>query len=232
MRARDLMTTQVVTVTPETELAVIARLLASRGISAVPVLDPGGTLLGLVSEADLVRRLAGEPDARRRGWLAPLLTGRARAEAERYARLHGQRARDVMTTDLVTVQEDTQVEEIARLMEEKRVKRVPVVRDGRLAGLVSRADLLGLAFASPESTAGDSSDERIRRAVEDAMRQQPWADAYLVYPTVEKGIVTFHGFSRSPAIGTALRVLAERVPGVKRVELRLEPPPALMLGVP
>lgn len=230
--ARDLMTSNVVTVTPETPVADIAHLLASRGISAVPVLGSGGRLLGIVTEADLVRRVAGEPAGRKRGWFATLLTRRVGAEAERYARLHGSKARDVMTTDLVTVEEDAPAEEIARLMEERRVKRVPVLREGRLAGIVSRADLLGLALSRVAPAEGQPSDERIRRAVEAAMREQPWADAYMVYPAVEDGIVTFHGFCRSPAVPKALRVLAERVPGVRGVEVELEPPPPFMLGVP
>lgn len=138
-----------------------------------------------------------------------------------------------MTTEVVSVAEDTPAERIAELMEEKRLKRVPVLRDGKLAGLVSRADLLRLAFTPPAPTPeGEASDERIRRAVEAAMREQPWADVNIVYPTVEKGVVTFHGFCRSDSVPKALRVLAERVPGVKAVELKLEPPPALMLGVP
>ena len=230
--ARDLMTTDVVSVTPETPIADIARLLASRGISAVPVLGPDGRLEGIVTEADLVRRVAGEPAGRKSGWFATLLTRRARAEADRYARMHGGKARDVMTTDLVTVEEGTPAHEIARLMEERRVKRVPVLREGRLAGVVSRADLLGLALSDAGATEEQPSDERIRRAVEASLREQPWADAYMVYPAVQDGVVTFHGFCRSPAVPKALRVLAERIPGVKRVELRLEAPPPFVLGVP
>jgi CBS domain-containing protein len=232
MHARDLMTTAVVTVTPDTPVAAIAALLASRGISAVPVVDPDGRMVGIVTEADLVRRLAGDDVGQKKGWLAGIATGRARAEAERYVRLHGGRASDVMVTDLVTVQEDTPAREMARLMEERRVKRLPVLREGRLAGIVSRADLLSLAFRAPAAGDEQVSDERIRRAIEAAMREQPWADAYLVYPSVAAGVVTFHGFSRSPSVPKALRVLAERVPGVKGVDIQLAAPPPFVLGVP
>lgn len=232
MHARDIMTTAVVTVQPDTPVAEIARLLAGRGISAVPVIAEDGRIAGIVTEADLVRRLAGDDAAGRPGWFAGLLGRRAAAEAGAYARLHGSRASDVMTTALVAVTEDTPVAEIARLMEARKVKRVPVLRDGRLAGIVSRADLLGLAFAAPATEEAMVSDERIRRAVEIALREQPWADTYLVFPAVEGGIVTFHGYSRAPEVATALRVLAERVPGVRGVEMRLRPPPPFMLGVP
>jgi len=232
MHAKDLMSTTVVTVTPETPVAEIASLLASRGISAVPVLEADGRMVGIVTEADLVRRLVGEISGRKSGWFTTLLRGRAGDEAERYARMHGGRASEVMSTDLVTVEEDTPADTIARIMEERRVKRVPVLRDGRLAGIVSRADLLRLAFSTPAVGDEQVSDERIRRAVEAAMREQPWADAYLVYPAVVAGVVTFHGFCRSPSVPKALRVLAERLPGVKGVEMQLVPPPPFVLGVP
>jgi CBS domain-containing protein len=232
MLAKDLMTTAVVTVTPGTPVGEIANLLASRGISAVPVLEADGRMVGLVTEADLVRRVAGEASGRKPGWFATLLTGGAGAEAERYARLHGGRASDVMSVDLVTVKEETPAGDIARIMEERRVKRVPVLRDGRLAGIVSRADLLGLALSAPAADGEPVSDERIRRAVEAAMREQPWADAFSVYPAVAAGVVTFHGYCRSPSVAKALRVLAERVPGVKGVDMQLTAPPPFVLGIP
>jgi CBS domain-containing protein len=232
MRARDLMTTTVVTVTPETHLADVAHLLADRGISAVPVIGPEGDVQGIITEADLVRRLAGEAAGRPRGWFRALLASRAGDTAKGYARLHGRLAGDMMTTDLVSVEEDTSAEDIAQLMEERRVKRVPVLREGKLVGIVSRADLLGLAFTAPVSPEKEASDVRIRRDVERAMREQPWANAYLVFPSVEAGVVTFHGWCRSPDVPRALRVLAEGVPGVKGVAMDLLEPPAFLLGVP
>ncbi|MCW8086640.1 CBS domain-containing protein [Sabulicella glaciei] len=232
MRAADLMTASLLTVTPDTPIAEVANLLASRGVSAVPVLEADGRLAGIVTEADLVRRVAGEAAGRRPGWFSTVVTGRVGTEADHYARMHGARASDVMTTEVVTVEEDTPAADIARLMEDRKVKRVPVLRDGQLVGIVSRADLLGLAFAPPSATAGPVPDERIRRAVEAALREQNWADASLVYPAVSSGVVTFHGFCRSPSVPKALRVLAERVPGVKGVEMDLAPPPPFVLGVP
>lgn len=232
MRARDLMTTAVLTVTPETPIADIATLLAGRGISAVPVLDATGRMVGIVTEADLVRRVAGEAARRKPGWFGALFAGLAGEDAESYARQYGDRAADIMTTDVVTVDEDTPAGDIARIMEQRGVKRLPVLHHGRLAGVVSRADLLGLALAAPKPVVDQISDERIRRCVEAAMREQPWADAYLVYPAVAAGIVTFHGYCRSPAVQNALRILAEGVPGVKSVTMKVVPPPPFLLGVP
>jgi CBS domain-containing protein len=232
MQARDLMTTTVLTVTPETRLSQIAHLLSARGISAVPVVGPEGEMLGIVTEADLVRRLAGEAASRPAGWFGALLSRRPGATAEGFARLHGQQAGDVMSTSIVAVEEDTPAERIAQIMETRHVKRVPVLRDGKLVGIVSRADLLGLAFGPAAVPEEARSDDRLRREVERAMRDQPWADAYLVFPAVEDGVVTFHGWCRSPAVPRALRVLAEGLPGVKDVRMELRQAPAFMIGVP
>ena len=232
MLARDLMTTSVTTVTPDTRLGDVAHLLADRGISAVPVLGPEGELQGIVTEADLVRRLAGESAGRPRGWFRALLAGRATGTAKDFARLHGQRAGDVMTTELVTVGEEMPAGDIAQLMEERGVKRVPVLRYGKLVGIVSRADLLGLAFGPAATPEAAVSDARLLREVERALRAQPWADAHLVFPSVEDGVVTFHGWCRAPEVQRALRVLAEGVVGVKGVQMDLREPPGFLLGVP
>jgi CBS-domain-containing membrane protein len=162
-----------------------------------------------------------------RGWLGNLLSS-APADAARYARLHGATVRDVMTTDLISVGEDATAEDIARLMEQRRVKRVLVLREGRLAGIISRADLLEAVLAPPETAAAGAEDARIRRAIQSALREQSWAKPYFLWTTVEKGVVTYHGFCGSPEVLRALRVLAEETPGVRGVEIKIEaPPPSL-----
>jgi CBS domain-containing protein len=226
--ARDLMTRNVVGVPPETPVAAVARLLAERGISAVPVLDGTGAVLGVVNEADLIRRLADEGE-RPRGWLADLFED-PYAAAARYARAHGATAADVMTRPVVAVAEETSIAHVARLMEEKGIRRVLVLaEDGRLRGLVSRADLLR-ALASPPPAEGDASDEGIRRAVLAAMRGQPWADAFHTMVEVKDGVVHLHGFARSEAVRRALHVLAEGVLGVRGVVDATRPLPAHLYG--
>jgi len=224
--ARDLMTPDVVTVPPETPVMAVARLLAERGISAVPVLDRNGAVLGIVTEADLIRRLAGEEDARP-GWFASLFADPG-MEADRYARTHGATAADVMTTQVVAVTEDTTAEHIAHLMEEKGIRRVLVVQDGRLHGVVSRADLLHALISPPRATEEGLSDDRIRRAVLAAMRKEPWADTFYTLVEVKDGVVEFHGFARTEDVKRGLRVLAQNVPGVKRVVDRTQPMPAYL----
>jgi CBS domain-containing protein len=224
VKARDLMTTSLVVVPPETPVVGVAELLASRGISAVPVADAEGRLQGLVTEGDLIRRLAEEKRGPL-GWFLGLF-GDSRRLAERFAKAHGARAQDVMTRDLVTVDEEAGVDDIARLMEKHQIRRVPVLRDGKLVGIVSRADLLRavLAPAAP-ATAGETTDAALLRGVIAAMREQPWVDTFYVFPSVKDGTVTFYGFHRSEPVQRGLVLLAQEVPGVRSVEDRTEPMP-------
>jgi CBS domain-containing protein len=214
LRVRDLMSTDVAKVPPETPVAAIARMFADRGISAAVVTEADGTPLGLVTESDLVRRLADE-DEQAAGWLSRLLESPA-AKAERYARSHGVSAREVMTARLVSVGPEESVAHAARLMEDHRIRRVLVTEGGRLLGLVSRSDILR-SLAAQHPPEGEASDEEIHRAVLAAMRREPWADTVHTAVHVQDGVVEFYGFSSSTAISHALRVLAENIPGVKGV---------------
>lgn len=228
--ARDLMTREVMTVRPDLPVTALARLLADRGISSVPVLGDSGELLGVVTEADLLRRLAGEED-KPTSWLGRLF-GDVNTQAERYARTHGVLAKDIMTTTLVTVDPDATAAHCAQLMERHRIKRLPVLRDGRLVGVVSRADLLRAVLVPPGRVGeGSSRDAVIYDALRREMREQPWTNSVYVFADVNDGVVTLHGFVRSDEVRRAMRVLAERIEGVRRVEDRLEPPPFIMVGV-
>lgn len=224
MKARDLMTTSLVVVPPETPVAGVAELLASRGISAVPVTNAEGALLGLVTEGDLIRRLAEEKRGPL-GWFLGLF-GDSRKLAERFAKAHGARAEDVMTRGLVTVGEDASADDIARLMEKHQIRRVPVLRDGKLIGIVSRADLLRAVLAPPApAAAGETTDTALLQKVLAAMREQPWVDTFYIFPSVKDGEVTLYGFHRSAEVQRGLVVLAQGVPGVKAVEDKTEPMP-------
>jgi CBS domain-containing protein len=228
MQAKDLMSTSLVVVPPETPVAAVAELLAARGISAVPVVDETGKPLGIVTEGDLIRRLAEEP----RGpltWFLDLFRDPA-PQAQRFAKAHGKTARDVMTRDLVTAPEDATAERVSQLMEAHGIRRVPVVRDGKMVGLVSRADLLRAILRPPAlaPVPAPEDDRATLRAVIAAMREQPWTDTFWVYPDVAGGVVTLYGFARSGAVREGLRVLAQEVPGVKSVVDRLEPMPLVV----
>jgi CBS domain-containing protein len=159
MNAHDVMTTKVVAVSPDTPTNKIAELLLENGISAIPVVDGTGAPIGMVSEGDLIGRDEAAREARRDWWLALLADG-TELNADYLASLRApeRTARDIMAAPVVTVSEETGISEIAHLLVAYRIKRVPVVRDGRVIGIVSRADLLrGLAEGEPKPAApGDT----------------------------------------------------------------------------
>jgi len=143
MKASDVMTTEVVSVATDTPLQEVAKLLVSHGISAAPVIDAGGAPVGMISEGDLIGREEADREARRDWWLTLLAEGED-LHPDFLATLRGPNgsAGDVMARPVVTVGEDTEISEIAKLLTDYRIKRVPVVKDGRIIGIVSRADLV------------------------------------------------------------------------------------------
>jgi CBS domain-containing protein len=157
MKARDVMTAAVVSVGPETPTREIATLLSDHGLSAVPVVDAAGAPIGMVSEGDLIGRDETDREARRDWWLTLLAEGGTlSADFVASLRTPDRRAHDIMTAPVVTVGEDTEISDIARSLSAYRIKRVPVLRDGRIVGIVSRADLIrALAAAEPKPAAAD-----------------------------------------------------------------------------
>lgn len=226
MRAKDLMTTDVIAVGADATVKAVAQILLSHRISAVPVTDKEGHLLGIVSEGDLLRRSETGTEPKRSWWLD--LIASAEERADDYVKSHAKHVRDVMTTKLVTVEEDTPLSKVAALLEEKRIKRVPVVKDERLIGIVSRADLLrGIATAKIES-APAAGDEAIRAEVMKRLRDEAGVRDWLMNITVAEGTVHLWGGVRSNAERRAARVAAESVSGVSAVEDHLTTVPDII----
>jgi CBS domain-containing protein len=217
LTARDVMSSPVITAHPETPVVDLARLLVDHCVSAVPVVD-GGRLVGIVSEGDLIRR-AETGTERRRSWWLTLVTSPATL-AEDYARSHGHSAADVMTPEVVTVTPETSLGEIAAVLEERRIKRVPVVHDGRVVGIVSRADLVRVLAAAPvaETLTVQTTDHAIRAELLRRLEASEWATPGFVNPIVLHGVVRLWGFAQSEADRRALIAAAGSVPGVRAVE--------------
>ena len=216
MLVSDLMTTDVASVSPDTPVSAVVHLLAERGISGVPVTDADGALLGMVTEGDLMRRLA-LSDEPRHGWFWTPFDDQVGA-AERRARVRGSAARDVMTARPLAVTEDTTAGQAARLMEKHKVRRLPVLRGGRVIGVVSRSDLLRALLPAPSNgAAAAESDQAIRGAIAARMRRGTWARAPCLSFDVQGGVVRFHGSHGSDATRRATYALAAGVPGVVRV---------------
>ena len=215
MLARDVMTAPVLAVRPDTEVQDIAALLLECRISAVPVVDEGGRVRGIVSEGDLINR-ADAGTRHRRSWWLEMLNG-PEEQARDYVRAHGQHAEDVMTREVVATSEDAPLPEIAALLEKHHVKRVPVLRAGRLVGIVSRANLLhGFALSEP-TWPMLQGDRQIRDALNQALTEAG-LPMHQVNVTVNNGAVRLWGWIDAQAQRQAARAAVESTPGVRRFE--------------
>lgn len=218
MKARDIMTSPVITVEPQTSVGEIARLLLDKRISAVPVVDASGSLLGIVSEGDLLRRPEARTERRRSKWLELLLD--RNVSAAEFVKTHGREAQDVMTTDVVEVGPEIEADEIVALLERHHIKRVPVVEEGRVVGIVSRANLLSLLVGENGNgaAAGEVSDAEIRDRIREVLTGELRLDLRRVDVVVEGGAVTLVGTVKSENQQRAITVAAENVRGVVSVE--------------
>lgn len=226
MHAADIMTTKVITVQTATPVREIAGLLLKHKISAVPVVDAEQNVVGIVSEGDLMRRAENDTGQRRSRWLEAIFS--TEEKAAEYIKSHGRTADDVMTRDVLTVKEDTPVHEIARLLETRHIKRVPVISEGRLVGIVSRANLLhGLAAKGADSAASGSADDRtIRETLLHVLSEEAGLDAGLINVIVDDGVVQLWGIVDTDNEKKAVQIAAETTPGVKAVENNLGKVPA------
>lgn len=219
MNAKDIMTTPVVTIEPDTTVREIAALLLERRISAVPVVE-SGRLVGLVSEGDLLHRheIGTDRDRPTATWWLSLIEDDPRP-AE-YVKSHARCARDIMTRDVITVGEDTPIGEIAAVFERHRIRRVPVVRGGRLVGIVSRANLVQALAARPRAGKAPRAkgDGAIRGQLLAELERQPWWLSSASNVIVTDGVVHYWGLIDSDGQKEAARIAAENVPGVRSVE--------------
>ena len=215
LTAADVMTREVVSVGPDTPVRAIAELLFTRRISGVPVLEDG-RLIGVVSEGDLIGHAAATGEQRRSWWLSGLMNDSA--SARDYAKTHGRTARDVMTSAVITIGEAATLAEIAKTLERHRIKRVPVLREGKLVGIVSRGNLLQALATLEVEAAGTVDDDTIRERLIAELRGQPWAHLSPDGIVVENGIVRLSGIVQTEDERRALRIAAENTPGVKGVD--------------
>ncbi len=217
MLSKDVMTTPVISVLPDTTVREIAKLLLKRGISAVPVLDADGKLLGIVSEGDLLRRTETGTERQPSWWLT--LIGDADTVHD-YIGSHGTRATDVMTREVVSVNEAATLAAVATLLEKHRIKRVPVMRDGKVIGIVSRANLLQGLAAQPPAPPATLEDEALRTRVLVEIKNAGVDTVYLNV-TVYGHKVQLWGGVNTPEQSDAARIAAEAVAGTQAVENNL-----------
>jgi CBS domain-containing protein len=216
MQVKDIMTSPVVSIEPDTSIVQAVQIMLQRHISGLPVVDKDGRLVGVVTEGDLLRRAETGTERKRPRWLE-FLVGPGRL-ADEYTRTHGRKVSEVMTADPVTATEDMPLEEIVKLMEKRRIKRVPVMRGETVVGIVSRANLLhALAGVVREVKPALASDQAIREQIMAELARQTWAPIALVDIVVRNGVVELWGSVTDDRERAAIKVAAENVPGVKAV---------------
>src|SRR5262249_5978470 len=221
MKAMDVMVRDVVTVKPETDVASAIKLLIEHDISALPVVDDGGKVVGVISEADLVRRTGIGTEKQRPWWLEALTPGSMLA-AE-FAKAHGLRVSEIMSPHVVSASEETSLEEIATLLEKHRIKRVPIIEDGKLVGIVSRSNLIQALASSLQAEPAEETDREIRQELLSRLADQDWTDFRSRNIIVTGGVVHLWGLVGSPEERTALISLAEGVRGVVGVSDEMIP---------
>ena len=224
MKAADIMAQPVITVAPQTKIAEAARLMLQHRISGLPVVGENDRLVGIVTEGDLLRRSELGTDRQRARWVE-LLIGPGRL-AHDYVEAHARSVGEVMSYDVASVTPEDTLADVVQLMERRHVKRVPVVENERLVGIVSRANLVrALVHAMTRTAVADSAsshaDPEIRNRILSEIERQPWGPRFSVDVTVESGVVELNGSITDERERTALQVVAETTPGVKAVRDRL-----------
>lgn len=223
MHATDIMTRTVITATPKTEVREIVDLMMQNRISAVPVVDDAGRVIGMVSEGDLMRRVENATDRRDSWWLSALFS--ARNDVDAYVKSRGRRAEDIMTRDPITISEDTPLYKIAQTLEKKHIKRVPVVSNGKLVGIVSRSNLLQGFSTMQKDAAAAADDKTIRNSIVKEMEDKLDISGNSTNVVVVDGVVTLWGLVQNAAQQKAAAIAAENTPGVREVHNNLSVSP-------
>ncbi len=217
MNASDVMTRPAVTLQANATLGEAVGLMLGRGISGLPVVDAQGYLVGMLTEGDLLRRVeVGTSDQHRSGWWK-FLYG-AGLSADEYVRTHSRQVGDVMTHDPATVTEGTPLEVVVELMEQRRIKRLPVLRGNTVVGIVSRSDLLravGAGLGAAAANGGGDAETLGRLRAE--LDRQPWLNGRNIAITVEHGVVTVDGTVPDERTHAALLVAAQNASGAGKV---------------
>nr|WP_217343700.1 CBS domain-containing protein [Noviherbaspirillum sp. L7-7A]MBV0877770.1 CBS domain-containing protein [Noviherbaspirillum sp. L7-7A] len=234
MKAQDIMSRRVITVRRDTELKDAIAAMLEHGISGMPVTDENGTLVGMLTEGDLLRRSELGTERHRPRWLE-FLIGPGKLAAE-YTHAHGRTVADAMSASLHCATPDMPLQQVVDMMERQRIKRVPVLDQGRLAGIITRANLLrALALVAPTLPASLPTDEEIRQQLETELAASAWAPRSMLNLVVQKGEVHLYGTILDGREREALCVAARNIPGVTAVHDHLvwcEPTSGMMVEEP
>jgi CBS domain-containing protein len=220
MKARDIMVSPVITANPNATIKSVAETFLKFQISAVPVVDDKGKLVGVVSEGDLLHRAETGTERRRSWWLRGFVG--PETLASEYVKAHARKVADVMTRDVVTASPETPLHEVAGLLEKHSIKRMPIVENGQVVGIVSRANLIQAVASAGKGLEVPLSDAAIRDKLLSHLKAQEWARTGLLNVTVADGVVDLWGAVWTNTERNAIRVAAESTPGVRAVNDNLK----------
>ena len=234
MKVCDAMSSRPVTVGPDATIVDAIRIMLDASVSGLPVVDSGGVLVGIVTEGDFMRRGELDTERHRPKWLE-FLIGPGR-EALEYASSHGRKVGEVMSREPVTIDADAGLDQAVDLMLGHHFKRLPVMRDGRMVGILSRADMMrALLDRMPQREGSADSDAKLQRRIAAEMDRLPWAPRATVQVAVNAGAVELRGVLLDDRLRAALVVLVENIPGVRNVRDRLttiEPVSGMVVRTP
>jgi CBS domain-containing protein len=216
MKAQDVMTQPVISILQSASVLEAIALMLRHRISGLPVVDANGRLIGMVTEGDFLRRGEIGTQRRRPRWIEFFIPGRL---ADEYVRASGRKVAELMSMDVHTVDEQASLEDVVRVLERNRIKRVPVMRGDRLVGIITRANLMrAMIGAAKRASKASHDDAEIRRALMAELAKQSWAPVGDIHVDVSNGVVTLSGVVTDDRVRQAICVAAENIPGVKRVE--------------
>jgi len=228
------MTVEVETTRPDATVREAVQSMIRRGISGLPVVDNAGRLVGIVTEGDFLRRAEIGTERRHPRWLEFLL-GPGRL-ANEYVHSHGRKVEEVMTRGVITVSPETPLQDVVRIMERQRIKRVPVVSDGKIVGIISRANLIqALARLADEAQESSGDDETIRTRILADLEKEAWSPGFSINVIVRNGVAEIWGTIFDERERGAVRVVAENVPGITGVKdhrILIEPISGMVFGSP
>ena len=217
MRVEEIMTKDVITVSPKTPIHEAAELMIDHGVSGLPVVDDAGSVVGIVSEGDLILR---EKPRERAPWWR-LFFGDAERLAREYQKAHGMTVGEVMTRSLIAVSPDFPIESAALILDQHRIRRVPVVADGQLLGILSRGDLIKALAKAPVRAGGQPSDERLVREMRARLAEEPWVSNRGIVVQAKDGELSLWGLVLTETEKSAVETMARTIEGCKGIDSHL-----------
>lgn len=217
MRAHQIMTTKVHTVRPDTSVGDIARLMTNERIGGLPVVDDDGSVIGIVSETDLLHRAETGTEKKRKWWVAMFLDADMRARD--YIKSHARKAEDIMCPYVISVADSAKLAEVADVLDTNNLKRVPVVKAGKLVGIITRGDLVrALASADANRSAPIGDSAAVQKLLNERIAKQSWLSATYLNVVVNEQAVELWGFVDSHDQRKALLILVEEVAATRRID--------------